>query len=204
MFQEFYPIRLGSLDGVSELVTPDHERKPGSLRSPALEVMTDFERAWPVTVSEAQQIDEALEHMKAQHVRMLFAVNGDHQLSGVISSSDIESDKPLSVMQQHSCERDQIEVRHLMLDALHMKALTFDQVRCAKIGDVMLTMKSSGDHHVLVTDEKEPGHIRIRGIISASDISRYLRINFDVMYEANSFNEIERLIKQGQSPEQEA
>ncbi|MBE9398507.1 CBS domain-containing protein [Pontibacterium sp. N1Y112] len=198
MFQEFYPIRLSSLDSRGELVTPDHDRHPGTLRSPALEVMTDFERSWPVKICETTQIDEALEHMKAQHVRMLFAVDSQDQFSGIVSAADIAGDKPMSVMGQNNWTRDQVEVRHLMLDVLHIKALTYDQVRCAKIGDVMLTLKSSGDQHVIVTSANPQGGKKIRGIISASDISRYLCISFDVMYQAKSFAEIERLVSRGQ------
>jgi hypothetical protein len=61
----------------------------------------------------------------------------------------------------------------------------------------MLTLKNSGDQHLLVVDETEIGIKRIRGIISASDVSRKLRVGFDIMYEAKSFAEIEKIITQG-------
>lgn len=198
MFQEFYPIRLGQLDSHCRLATPDQARRPGTLRSPALEVMTDFERILPVTIAKDTPIDDALEYMKSQHVRMLFAENTEGVLCGIVSASDISGDKPMAIMGQNNWTRNQVEVQHLMLDMLHIKALTFDQVRCAKVGDVMLTLKGSGDQHVVVTDEGANGEKRIRGIISASDISRFLRISFDVMHQAKSFAEIERIVHQGQ------
>ena len=61
----------------------------------------------------------------------------------------------------------------------------------------MLTLKNSGDQHLLVVDETDLGIRRVRGIISASDISRKLKVGFEVMYEAKSFAEIEKIITQG-------
>lgn len=198
MFQAFYPIRLSDLTDVDYVLTPEALRQPGSLHSPALEVMTDFEQVQPVQVSEGMQIDEALEHMKAQHVRLLFANDNRQQLSGIVSAADIVGDKPMAVMHKQGMSRDQVEVRHLMLARAQIRALTYEQVESAKIGDVMITLKGSGDQHVLVTDVSLAGVKRVRGIISASDISRYLRISFDVMYQAKSFSEIERVITRGQ------
>lgn len=198
MFQAFYPIRLSDLTDVDYVLTPASVRQPGTLHSPAREVMTDFQQVEPVQVSESMQIDEALEHMKAQHVRLLFATNSQDQLSGIVSAADIVGDKAMAVMHKQGIGRDQVEVRHLMLDRAHIRALTYEQIEGAKIGDVMITLKGSGDQHVLVTDVSLAGVKRVRGIISASDISRYLRISFDVMYQAKSFSEIERVITRGQ------
>lgn len=198
MFQEYYPIRLSSLDDVNHIVNPAHLRQPGTLRSPAKDVMTDFEKIDPIRINDSTHIDDALAFMKSQHVRLLFAVNGNDEFTGIISAADISGDKPMAVMQQNGLSRDQVEVRHLMLQRMHIKALTYEQINNAKIGDVMLTLKGSGDQHVLITDESLAGVKRVRGIISASDISRYLRISFDVMYQAKSFADIERVVSRGQ------
>lgn len=198
MFQEYYPIRLRSLEGVNHIVNPSHLSQPGNLRSPAMDVMTDFEQVSPVQINDGASLDDANEYMKSQHVRLLFATDADGQLSGIISAADIAGDKPLSTMEQSGISRDEIQVRHIMLKRIHIQALTYEQIKGAKIGDVMLTLKGSGDQHVLIIDESLAGVKRVRGIISASDISRYLRIGFDVMYQAKSFADIERVVSHGQ------
>ncbi|MEH6578043.1 MAG: CBS domain-containing protein [Amphritea sp.] len=197
MFQEFYPIRLNDICEVEHMLSPDVSSYNTTLRSSAVEVMTDFSVITPVTVAENVQIDDALERMKRQHVRMLFVTTDVGKLLGVITARDILGSKVMVYMTGHGIDRSEVTVRNIMLDKLHLRSLTFEQIELAKIGDVMLTLKTSGDQHVLVVDQGEAGIKRIRGIISASDISRKLKVGFDVMYEAKSFAEIEKIVTQG-------
>lgn len=197
MFQEFYPMRLQDNCDVDHLLSPESINQLVNLRSPAVEVMTDFSAVSPVTILESIAIDEALERMKSQHVRMLFVTSAAGKFCGVITAQDIMGNKVMVYMSSHSVGREEVNVSHIMLDKLHLRSLTFDQVQHSRIGDIMLTLKSSGDQHLLVVDESSLGIKRIRGIISASDISRKLKVGFDVMYEAKSFAEIEKIVTQG-------
>jgi len=197
MFQEFRYIRLAEIADVEHLLTPEQLAEPVTLRTPATEAMTDFAEVLPVTVAETALVDVALERMKSQHVRLLFAVNDAGHFTGVITARDIAGSKPLAYAEQNGLDRGSVEVRHIMLNKLHLKALTYDQIKDATIGDVMLTLKGSGDQHVLVTDVSLADVRRVRGIISASDISRRLKVGFDVMYEAKSFAEIEKIVAHG-------
>ncbi|WP_417224282.1 CBS domain-containing protein [Amphritea sp.] len=197
MSQEFYPLRLQDNCDVEHLLAPEQNQQPFSVRNPAIEVMTDFSVVTPVTVTEGVSIDDALERMKSQHVRLLFVITLAGKFVGVISSHDIADNKAIVHMQNHGVTRDEVSVGHIMLHKEHLQSLTFDQVTHSRIGDIMLTLKSSGGQHLLVVDESELGIKRIRGIISASDVSRKLRVGFDIMYEAKSFAEIEKIITQG-------
>lgn len=197
MFQEFYPLRLQDNCEVEHLLSPEVNQEPVSLRSSASEVMTDFSRVMPVTVTEGVAIDDALERMKSQHVRMLFVITQAGKFVGVISAQDIAGSKVIVYMKNHGVSRDEVSVGHIMLNKQYLRSLTYDQVRHSRIGDIMLTLKNSGDQHLLVVDQTELGIRRIRGIISASDISRKLKVGFDIMYEAKSFAEIEKIITQG-------
>ncbi|MBN0985995.1 CBS domain-containing protein [Amphritea pacifica] len=197
MFQEFYPLRLQDNCEVEHLLSPEVSQEPISLRSPASEVMTDFSQTEPITVTEGVSVDDALERMKSQHVRMLFVITLAGRFVGVISAQDIAGSKVIVYMQNHGVTRDEVAVGHIMLHKQYLRSLTFDQIRHARIGDIMLTLKNSGDQHLLVVDETEMGIRRVRGIISASDISRKLKVGFEIMYEAKSFAEIEKIITQG-------
>lgn len=197
MLEKFHPVRLQNIDKVQYLVKPDQIRQPGSLDSDALDVMTDFESVRPVTIEDNTLLNDALEVMRQQHVRLLFALDSDGQVSGVITTADIMGDKPLVYAQNNGQSRDQLEVRQIMRRRDQIKALTYDQVSLSKVGDIMLTLKGSGEQHVLVLDESLAGVLRIRGIISTSDISKHLKISFDVMYEVKTFAEIEQVIVKG-------
>ncbi len=197
MFEEFYPLRLQDNSEVENLLTPEFTSDQVSLRSPANEVMTDFALTSPVTVSEDTQVDDALERMKSQHVRMLFVTTQADKFVGVITARDISGTKAMVHMNSCGVSRQEVLVSDIMLSKASLRSLTFDQVRHSRIGDVMLTLKSSGDQHLLVVDETELGIKRIRGVVSASDISRKLKVGFDIMYEAKSFAEIEKIVAQG-------
>lgn len=197
MFQEFKHIRLQEISDVEHIMTPEQARNPVSLHSSALEMLTDFTQTKPVTVQESMPVEETLEYMKSQHVRLLFVVDSHESFSGIITAADLQGRKVMAFMQRDGVSRDQVQVRHIMLGKLHIQALTYAQVKDAKVGDIMLTLKGSGAQHVLVTDVSPAGVTRVRGIISSSDISRCLKIGFDVMYEAKSFAEIEKIVSQG-------
>lgn len=198
MLQEFRHIRLQTTTDIDYILSPDKTVTPASLYSPAFEVFTDFTEIKPVTVPESLPIQEALEYMKSQHVRLLFVLDNQDNFTGIITASDAAGRKVMAFMQRDGVSRDQVQVRHIMLSKLNMNALTYEQLKDARVGDIMLTLKGSGDQHVVVIDESSAGVLRIRGIISASDISRRLKIGFDVMYESKSFAEIERVIRSGE------
>jgi CBS-domain-containing membrane protein len=197
MFQEFRHLRVQDTSDVDHLLSPAQVRPPCTLRSPALDAMTDFFKTAPVTVSAQLGVDEALEWMKSQHVRMLFVLNEQEQFAGVITARDIAGTQAMAYAQQNGIARSDVQVRHIMLGKARIRCLTFDQVADATIGDLMLTMQGSGDQHVVVVDEGYAGVKRVRGVISASDISRLLKVSFDVMYEAKTFAEIEKIVSHG-------
>ncbi len=197
MFEEFRHIRLQDINTVEHLISPDQAQDSIGLHSPAMSVMTDFKAVNPVTISESVNVDSALEWMKHQHVRMLFAVDTKGSFTGVITARDIMGRRVMAYMQANGLPREDVLVKHIMISKNNLQALTFDQLQHAKIGDVMLTFKDSGEQHILVVDEGMAKVKRVRGIISASDISRQLKVGFEVMYEAKSFAEIERIITHG-------
>jgi DeoR family transcriptional regulator, catabolite repression regulator len=197
MFQEFRHLRVQDTSDVDHLLSPAQVRPQPTLRSPALDVMTDFVETAPVTVSGQLGVEDALEWMKSQHVRMLFVVNEKDQFVGVITARDIAGTRVMAYAQQNGIARSEVLVRHIMHDKAHIRGLTFEQVSGATIGDLMLTMQGSGDQHVVVIDEGYVGVKRVRGVISASDISRLLKVSFEVMYEAKTFAEIEKIVAHG-------
>ena len=73
------------------------------------------------------------------------------------------------------------------LHAIDLHALVF-----ARIGDVLATMESFGDQHVLVIDRDRES---VRGIISAIDIARGLHVPVRISDRANSFAEIYRAMR---------
>lgn len=197
MLQDFKQIRLQDATDVEYILSPENSSSPTSLHSSALDVFTDFTLVSPVTAPESMPIEDALDYMKSQHVRMLFVLDNHDNFAGIVTAADASGRKVMAFMQRDGVSRDQVQVRHIMLSKLNIRALTYPQLKDARVGDIMLTLKGSGEQHVVVVDESSAGVFRIRGVISTSDISRRLKIGFDVMYEAKSFADIESVITQG-------
>ena len=67
-----------------------------------------------------------------------------------------------------------------------LSALDYNQLANATIGDVISALKNSGQQHCLVVDKESN---KIRGIFSASDISRMLQLPIDIQ-EKSSFYKV--------------
>src|SRR5580658_5233514 len=81
---------------------------------PAIHAITDFTREHPVTVDEERQIDAALEDMIRVGVRALLVVR-DQRIVGLITSYDIQGERPLQFLQTSNYSRHQdIRVGHIM------------------------------------------------------------------------------------------
>ena len=196
MNNDFTPLRLQPLGDVLHVSKPRYHYQTGTLYSAAADVMTDFERVLPLEVSDQLSIDDALELMKSQHIRMLIALDAHGVFSGVITAADLMGAKPTAHAEQARVSLNHILVRDVMTKRDQVQVVSIDQVEQAQVGDIMQTLTRSGQQHLLVVDETEAGIKRLRGIISASDISRFLRVSFDVLTQAHSFAEIERVVSQ--------
>jgi hypothetical protein len=85
-----------------------------ALTDPAVHVVTDFAWEAPVTVPEGLPIDDALREMIRAGVRALLVVQ-DERVTGLITSYDIQGERPLQFLRQSGYRRhDEIEVGHIM------------------------------------------------------------------------------------------
>lgn len=142
---------------------------------PALQVMTDFTKVPPVTVTPEVSMDRALEGMKSARVRLLLVIDDNSTVVGVVTADDIQGEKPIRLMEGDRLRRDQISVAMIMRPQSDLKVLDMRSVADAEVGHIVETLKSLERQHVLVIeDDRGTGHQRIRGLFSSSQISRQL------------------------------
>jgi CBS domain-containing protein len=167
------------------------------LDSPALDVMTDLARVTAVIILAGDTVDEAFRRMVERGVRMLLVVDQDRKVLGVITASDVSGEKPVQIAVQQGLHRDEVLVRNCMTPCASLQVLDLEQVRAAKVGHIVATLKDAARHHVLVVergesgDRRAKGAARVRGIFSATQIVRQLGIAFPTNPVANTFAEIE-------------
>lgn len=162
-----------------------------SLEDPALAVMTDLLKVAAVTIDPDASIDHAMRVMVRRNVRLLFAVDVDNEIVGLITATDLLGEKPLVHLREQGGRRGEIAVRDLMTPAERLEVLRFHELEVAKVGHVLATLRQSARQHALVVDCEADGTQTVRGILSASQLALQLGEGVSVGERAYSFAEIE-------------
>ena len=159
-----------------------------SLDDPAFSVMTDLREVSAATTRPDETIDAAQAVMIRRGVRLLFVLARDGSVAGVITTTDLLSEKPVRFMQSRGVAHADILVEDIMTPASMLEALSLLDVAQMRVGHIVATLKESGRRHLLVSEENGR---RVRGIFSASQVARQLGMEVQTFEVASSFAEIE-------------
>ena len=163
-----------------------------TLDDPAFSVMTDLALQPSATTFPDELADRAHAVMLERGVRLLFALDRDGAVAGVITATDLLGEKRMRVMQERGVSPRELRVADLMTDVSHVEAIPFSDVSQMRVGHVVATLRSVGRQHLLVA-EREGGVIR--GIISASRVARQLGMQVDTAEIASTFADIEAVLR---------
>lgn len=190
-----------------DINTLDHEVrhfKPGqhlpervNLESPAVDCMTDFRQVTALTTRMTTSLDEALDRMVRQGVRLLLVTDNAGVVYGVISARDIQGEKRLRLAQKLGHEPNDLLVRDMMTLKPKLEVLRYTQVLRARVGNVVATLRASGRQHVLVVDE-DPDHdhrLAVRGILSLAQIGKQMGLDLDTSERPTTYAEIEDALR---------
>lgn len=163
-------------------VEPDH---------PALDVFTDFRRVRAITVPASVTMEYAAQRMRANRVHLLLVTDENNSILGLVTSTDIEGDKPVRLVHDRGLPREEITVRDLMTPRERLEVIEFADLAGACVGHVVATLKAAGRQHAMVVDRDERGRQRVRGLFAASQLGRQLGAPLDTVEIARSFAEVE-------------
>lgn len=161
---------------------------------PALSVMTDLQQVSAVLIRPSDGIDEAHRRMIQRGVRLLLVVDETRKMLGIITATDLLGEKPMQVITERGGRREDLEVRDLMTPQRRLEVLQMTDVRGAKVGHIVATLKRSGRQHALVIDRDRSGGQTVRGLFSATQIARQLGVTIQTSEVARTFSEIESLL----------
>lgn len=161
-----------------------------SLDDSAVAVMTDLRQVTAVTIDPEASIENAMRVMVRRNVRLLFVVNVDNEIVGLITATDLLGEKPMQHVQERGDPRSAIQVRDIMTPHERLEVIALDDVRVAKVGNVLATLARSRRQHALVVDSDAAGML-VRGIFSASQLARQLGQDVQTSEVAHTFAEIE-------------
>ncbi len=166
-------LKTCEIANVDHLITPD-ENYEVNLDSPALDIFTDFKKTAPLVIDQSLDVMTAEDLMKKTHVRLKLVLDGD-KFVGTLSYEDLVSEKMMA--KTRHVPRADILVAEIMTPKSQLRAIAFDDVKRAKIRDIVEALKNEGKKHFLVVDGAE--HY-IRGIFSVSDIARRLHVLINI------------------------
>ena len=160
----------------------------------ALSVMTDLTKVTAVTIAPGTSMNVAAQRMRQRGVRMLLVVEND-VIVGLITATDLQSEKPMQFIQRYGGTRNDIMVRDIMTPAAKLEVLCFDDVERAQVGNIVATLEAAGRQHALVVDRLQGnGPQQLRGIFSAAQIARQLDTDLFTQEIAHSFADIESVV----------
>lgn len=163
--------------------------------SPAMTVLTDFSQLMPQSVDADTPIDDA--HLKMRHggIRLLFVMDKRAHCIGVITSKEVIGSRRINLaMQQRNLNREEVTAEMIMTPWQKLSAMPVSQLGSLTIEDLVLSMESFTDQHLLITEFNDNQELRIRGLISASDIQNAVGKDINPVPMAKSFAEICQVI----------
>lgn len=175
-------------------LVPSDQIEVFDLDSPARLVVTDFLTHRPLTLKPVVSVDNAIAAMRQAHVRSVLVSDDAGSFRGIVTVADLESRKVLSLATSSGQARSDLTIGELMTPKDKLRGVPIGAIDKGSIGELLQTLKHEGQPHMLVVD---PDSHCIRGIISASDIARRLRVPVEINQRATSFRELVEVISAG-------
>lgn len=184
-----HQLHLSPVSPAARLVRPDefHELSP---LSSALEFFTDFKKHVPLTIDGSTPAETVETLMCQAHVKLKLVVDSEGEFIGTISLDDLDEQYFMTRVTL-GIAHNEILVKDLMRPKAELLALNLAELGEANIDDVIKALQQKGQQHCLVVDQSST---QIRGMISASDIARRLRLPIRIE-KVPTFADIFRSIK---------
>ena len=165
-----------------------------SLDDSAILVMTDLNEFTPFSIEPTASIDATNEKMIASGVRLLFVTDGNGNLLGIVTATDVLGEKPVQYLKEHGGNREEIMAQDIMTTKDKLDVLNMVDVEKSYVGDILETMNLLGRQHTLVVETTEAGKSVIRGIFSTTQISRQLSVHIEPTPRAHTFADVKRAV----------
>lgn len=160
---------------------------------PAVNVMTDLSHVTAYTAELTTPLDKARETMVKREVRMLLVRDANGTIKGLITSRDIEGDKPEKILQKTGGNRKDLMVCDIMTLEGKLEVLMIEDVLQARVGDIIATLRKAKRQHAMVVDTNpDTGNLAVRGIFSLSQIGVQLGLDIDPSEGAITYADLEQ------------
>lgn len=194
MAQDYQPLPLHHLDSGASYFQPRQSLpKRVTADDPALTVMTDLSQVTAYTTELTTPLSKALDTMIRRGVRLLLARDTDRQVVGLITSRDIEGEKPARILAKAGGTWEDLLVADIMTLQPKLEVLRMEDVANARVGDIIATLRHTNRQHAMVVDaDPETGKLAVRGLFSLSQIGLQLGLDIDPAEQPITYADLKR------------
>jgi len=184
--REYSALNLDLLASGARVAEP---QPPGrvTLDDPAFSVMTDLREVRAATTTPGEAMSRAHAQMIQRGVRLLFVLDPQGAIVGVITATDLLGEKPMRFMQSRGVSHAEIQVSDIMTPASMLEAIPMQDVAQMRVGHIVATHKALRRQHLMVAED---GGRRVRGLFSMSQVARQLGLELQTMEVAQTFADI--------------
>ncbi|MDR5906642.1 CBS domain-containing protein [Franzmannia qiaohouensis] len=162
-----------------------------SWESPAIDIMLDLSQVELPTIAHDAAIDLAHASMQRHQAQQLLVTDEHGRLSGLVTRREIIGGRRITLaMQQHDIARSEVTAGMVQTPCEALHAMSLAQLERLSVGQLIETLRASGDQYLLVTQGDRDQAPRLRGLLSAADIGRALKLDMTLLPEARSFADI--------------
>lgn len=194
MAQDYQPLPFHRLDSGARYFRP-RQSLPERVTAadPALMAMTDLSQVTAYTTELTTPLSKAQDLMIKRGVRLLLVNNANHQVIGLITSRDIEGEKPARILARAGGAWEDLLVADIMTFQPKLGVLLMEEVANARVGDIIATLRQADRQHALVVDtDPDTGKPAVRGLFSLSQIGLQLGLDIDPAQQPTTFADLER------------
>lgn len=194
MANPYQPLPFHHLDAGAGYFRPrQHLPEHVTADDPALSIMTDLSQVTTYTTELATPLSKAQETMIKRGVRMLLVRDADGQIVGLLTSRDIESDRPDRILTKAGGAWEDLLVADIMTLKPKLEVLQMEDVANARVGDIIATLRQVNRQHAMVVDnDPTTDQPAVRGLFSLSQIGLLLGLDIDPARQPTTFADLEQ------------
>lgn len=179
MTKKFMPLPTIRVSSDVKFIHPKVSHSVTKLEDPAIRAMIDLKRVKPLLISPNKRMyDARIEMQTEDHLHIVLVVDDNDKLVGFLSLQKILCEIPVKLTENERVRRKEILVQDVMRPIEDIIVFEYDQLKSAKVGDVIETLSKAEQHYALVLKHDDViGGPVVRGVFLASLIGKQLGID---------------------------
>ncbi len=198
MLGDYKSLAINIMPVATQLSIPKQRTKKVAMEDSAEQVMTDLNCVCAITIAAGSGLHDAEYKMKNKQVKMLFVVDHNDYVIGILSFRDISGQRIADAEKELGIPASEMCILDIMTGIDIIEVIDYSLLSESKVGNIVETLRQLNRQHILVLQNNN-NIKQIRGIFSARQIEKQLEIelniplNYDRSHSINDNTHIGRL-----------